>query len=177
MARGHTGFRRTGSTRRLTSWIIGPFGTQSVGSNTKSLVSTSLLGIEDGRTIVRIRGEVNVALTAAGAAVDGYDRVGLGMAVVTEQAISVGITAVPGPLTDINWDGWMWHWTGGFLSNTAFTLPSNEGPGSARIVIDSKAMRKFGEEMALVAVLETLGEVSAATLRTTWNTRVLEKLP
>ena len=62
------------------------------------------------------------------------------------------------------------------MSNTALVFPSNEGPSSARLVIDSKAMRKIRESDLLVGVMETTGELGASNVQCQLNTRFLSKL-
>ncbi len=147
-----------------------------MSSNTSTLFPIALTGVP-GRTIVRIRGEVNILLTVASTFLGGFPVVAVGLGIVTAQALGGGAASVPAPFTDVGWDGWMWYWKGSMLTNNAFTLPSNEGPSSARIVIDSKAMRKWGENDSLIAVVETSLELGASVLALELNTRVLEKLP
>ena len=116
-----------------------------------------------------------MVLSTITSALDGFAEVALGLCVVTENAFGVGITAVPTPLTDIGWDGWLWHWAGSVYGPST-TVTNAEGSANVRIPIDSKAMRKFKETDVMLAVLEVSAEVGAAVLTAKMVTRVLVKV-
>ena len=76
----------------------------------------------------------------------------VGIAKVNGTAAALGITALPDPVTDSAWDGWWFHQYFG----QKFQLGTNVGfiePGAGgSYVIDSKAMRKFEDNDAIVIV-------------------------
>ncbi len=76
----------------------------------------------------------------------------VGFAVVSDQAVAIGITAVPTPVTDLASDLWMLHQF--FMSH--FTVTSAIGSESQyhQIDVDSKAMRKVEDGQDLVEVGE-----------------------
>jgi len=124
--------------------------------------------------LVRTRGLLDVFLdgvpTADG---DGYFGA-FAIGIVTDPAIAIGITAVPTPITEQSWDGWLYHT---FISvHTMDVTFGNMGAAHHRIEVDSKAMRKFPVEMTMFAVLEVV-EIGTATLNAFWDSRVLFKLP
>ena len=171
------GFPRVGnrSTRRLTSWEAGVGGGAPI---TESATVTRFLGSalafsQDGLTLVRTRGLFSANLTAASAAANGYHgAVGIGLA--TAAAVAVGITAVPTPITEQGWDGWIW-WSPIF----AYSGRADEvegGSGTNSLVIDTKGMRKIKEEDSLYAAIE-ITEVGAASLFISLDCRMLFKLP
>ena len=168
------------SQRRKTSWAIGPFGSTVHTTNASKVFPTGSQALLEGLTIVRIRGELVGALSGAAAALDGFSRVGVGICITNENAAGIGITATPTPLTDIAWDGWIWHsifslFSPGIIAGGA----ADDAPlGSAfiRLEIDSKAMRKFKNTDVLTGVVETGDEVGAANMTLKLNTRVLVKL-
>ena len=170
-------FQRTGGgSRRRTSWFGGPRGGTGVLSSSGSLlIATGFQIVADGITLVRTRGELLVQLETVGAAGDGW-RVAAGLCIVSENAFGVGITAVPTPIADDSWDGWLWYWTG-----TLSAVSANESEVSsslaaqARIVIDSKAMRKVKASDVIIAVVEIV-ESGTITGRATIETRMLAKL-
>jgi len=172
--------RGIGRSRRLTGWEEGPLGTITG----VTVASTTVFPIAqqaqtDGLTIVRTRGELLVFLSASIGALEGF-RWGFGMCIVSENASGVGVTALPSPLVDIAWDGWMVFETGTLKQPqtvAAIESASNAGSSMARIVIDSKAMRKFKATDALVALLEVDREVGAANFEAELSTRILLKLP
>ena len=183
MARNYTGTRSpqrgSSSPRRKTSWIIGPdqaliASFTSAGSRLWSLgVQTGL----DANTIVRIHGEYTLSLSAVTSIGDHFAAVGLGIGLCTDEAFAAGVASVPGPLTDHDWDGWMWHSLHGMFRGVE-TTEVQRGPMEAvREKIDSKAMRKFDEGMTVFGAVELGTETGAVTLDFTVRTRMLIKLP
>ena len=125
-----------------------------------------------------MRGEVNLFQTLATAAIDGFDRVALGIAIVSDQSAGVAAAAgMPSPDTDMDWPGWMWHWSGSLFSAAVHVEPTSEGPASHRIIIDNKSMRIWKDSDVMVGVIAVSGEVATAALQGTMNVRVLSKLP
>ena len=167
--------------RRKTAWTEGPFGRATLSVAGSTLYATGQQAIVDGLTIVRIRGDFNAGLTSAAAVADGFDRIGVGMCIVNENAFGVGVTAIPSPLADMSWDGWIWHRTlslvgmGIIAGGAADDAPL--APAAARFEIDGKAMRKWKNTDVLVGVVEVADEIGTATIRTMLVSRVLAKLP
>ncbi len=125
----------------------------------------------DGLTIIRLRGFTELQLTSVGSPGDGFSGA-LGIGIVTEAAFDIGISAMPTPVTEVEWEGWMYHqWFSLHASDTALDVP----PLSFQI--DSKAMRKFGSDMTIFAAIETDFEDGAAVLDVRFATRMLLKLP
>jgi len=75
-------------------------------------------------------------------------RAAIGIAVVSEQAVDVGISAVPTPILDMSSNLWMLHQV---LYADESQLADNRSPESV-YSIDSKAMRKveLGQDLAIV---------------------------
>ena len=146
--------RRTfvrGGSRRATVWIASTVETAlTTLAATASVLDQTFTFAEDG-TIVRTRGTLFVRSDqiAATESVGGA----LGMAVVTDQAAAIGVTAVPTPITDQASDNWfLWlPWAYSFVVTTAVgTL----GDSFARYDFDSKAMRKVNSGDSVAVVLE-----------------------
>ena len=79
------------------------------------------------------------------------------MAVVSDQAETVGVTAIPTPITDIGSELWFVHQL--MYNNISFGDATGFQSGNvAQYEVDSKAMRKVngGQDVVLV------GELSAA---------------
>ena len=101
------------------------------------------------------------------AAGDGFN-VALGIGVCTAPAFAIGVTAVPNPFDEIDWDGWLWHWMG-----TLFSPTGTIGEDSKRLIeIDSKAMRKF-DDQDVVYALAQVGEVGTSVMDISLMTRML----
>ncbi len=78
----------------------------------------------------------------------------VGFAVVSDQAVAVGITAVPTPITDLESDLWFVHEI--YMQSSASVV---EGQVGFRYTIDSKAMRKVedGQDVVVLAELDNQG--------------------
>ena len=175
MARSRSAFRQV-HTRRLTAWGLGPGGntvTALSGTGQTILGAGVVMVSEEKSTIVRVRGSLQAYLKTTAAADDGF-HCAVGLALVTDEAFAVGATAVPGPISEIDWDGWMYHRifdvhaTGGTASDTI-------GLSVAQFEVDSKAMRKWDEGNTLMAVVEVV-EGTTATMSVWFDTRILIKL-
>ena len=181
MARLNRG-RSLPALRRKTVWGLGPEAalTPLTGSavNGWSLFSFPIV---QGATLIRTRGEIMLWLTAATALNDGF-RGAVGIAVTTVSAATIGATAIPSPITDDDWDGWLWHHyfslrAPGPIVQAAVALQTdNSLTSSVRYEIDSKAMRKIPDsEFAIVGVLE-VALTGTAVMAYEAQTRLLAKL-
>ena len=112
------------------------------------------LGTAEGAlTIVRTRGQL-MAMQRVEAGADQIIRGALGIILVSQDAFDVGITALPGPISDSLSDWYVW---------APFTLMSFVGVElgdqalMVRVDFDSRGMRKakFGEVSAVVVELES----------------------
>ncbi len=95
----------------------------------------------------------------------------IGWAVVSDQAVAIGVTAIPTPLTDMGSDLW-------FLHKTMFADESNltdRTRSGQYFSVDSKAMRKVEEGQDIVIVSE-LGAASEGGVILTTAARFLIKL-
>ena len=163
--------------RRQTSWNGGPRGASSANTASVTLFATGIQSLEDGITHVRLRGELSVQVVAAAASQAGFSRIAAGVCIVSENASGVGITALPDPIADVGWDGWLWYWTGSVFATSVI----GDGGFSAesdgvRVTIDSKAMRKWKRTDVMVGIFATDDEVGDATLLFKLNTRCLAKI-
>ena len=159
---------------RKTAWIEGPgtFTDNGVSAGTGNYVmGLGSQALADGLTLVRTRGVVELVLGSNGAAGDGFTGA-VGVGLVTAQAFAAGAAAMPTPVAEIEWSGWLWH--------EQFSLRAGVAADSSRphlnLKIDSKAMRKLGvEEVLFMSVEITL--IGAATMEVTGGCRMLIKLP
>ena len=134
-------------------------------------MTTGVSPTNDGHTIVRLRGYFSARLTAAASISDGFfGAFGIGKA--TLAAFTAGVGAVPTPITEEAWDGWIYHEYFSVLSQTTTVL---EDTSWLVRQIDSKAMRKLTIEDVIYVVFE-MSEVGTATMALNMNSRVLLKL-
>ena len=138
---------------------------QTIAGSTAVLLGTFVLsnaGIDE--TFLRSLG--TFSLKTDQAAGDEVQLGAIGMIVVSDQAISVGITAVPHPITDIDDDGWFVHMpiaqAFDFGDNTGFAVP-------ARYNFDLKAKRVIHDGRSVALVVENAaaaGFVLSGVIRT-----------
>ena len=81
------------------------------------------------------------------------DQIGaVGAAVVSDQAATVGVTAVPTPITDKDSDMWFLHQY--FASSFTFVTAAGFSEQLKRYDFDSKAMRKVPEGTTISWMVE-----------------------
>ena len=175
--RPRSGFFRGRSPRRQTAWEQGPGGSTATGltgSNTQ-IVGSGIAALVDGLTVVRIRGSFEAILTSAVSALDGFHAV-LGMCVVTNDAFAIGVTAVPNPMDDADWDGWMYHRFFDLHAKGATPSFLLENQTVIQFEVDTKAMRKLPLNETLLMSMQLI-EVGAAGISVFFDSRMLVKLP
>ncbi len=175
MARGHTRFP-TRSVRRPVTWGLGPFGAFGAISASSSVVAPTLAQLVSDQTVIRIRGELLVYITTpGGAAAEGF-RWAFGMGIINENAGGIGVTAMPTPITDIAWDGWMLYETGTILTPGTTTIDIEGSVCTAqRVPLDSKAMRKANATDIITAVLQVTETGDGTSMNAALQSRVLFK--
>ena len=176
MARTARGFRsdRLRGPRRLTGWEEGPGGsTVTVFTDSLAAALGSVLTVlQDGLTIVRLRGSLQAFLTVGGD--PGGFHCALGACIVSNDAAAVGITAIPDPIADMDWDGWFYHRF--FDVHSPGVFDGADQSNSIQFEVDSKAMRKVGVNDTVVVTLEAV-ETGAASMSVFFDSRILLKLP
>jgi len=161
------------SSRRSSQW--------SAGSRVSTLQSVTAAGKTTwdvgqvstaSSTVIRIRGHFTAQLSVVTTAHDGYSVCGIGIGVVSDDAFQIGSSAMPGPISDSNWD---WMFVNYFSLVGESVTESFQGLGAIRIPIDSKAMRKLKPNQVVFGMLETSNEVGAATIQLQAMTRMFIK--
>ena len=147
--------RRGGVMRRETLWASLPFATSTLAASAAAVLvrsgSAALLELRPF-TIVRTHLQFRVVSDQAGASEDFVGSTGF--CVVTDQAVAVGITAVPTPATDLDSDVWylLEQFLGG-ISVSAGPIIDIESDFGSRAV-DNKAMRKVEPGSDIIEVHE-----------------------
>ena len=167
---------RNGVRRRETIWFGGTTFNQAIATTTTAVLVQALNAIALALrpfTVVRTRGVIHVVSDQT-AATEAYGA-SYGTAVVSDQAVAVGVTGVPTPTTDSFSDLFYVYemMIGRFLFGTGVGFI--EG-GQTRI-IDSKAMRKVEDGQDIATMVEGPGAGLASTgSRISGFTRILVKL-
>ena len=161
--------------RRETAWIAGISSTAvtNLAANTGLFAGTLSASAQALRpfTVIRVRGELWVASDQEAA-----DRVAfgaVGFSVVSDQAAAVGITALPGPITDEGSDLFFLHqfWLASVRVISAIGADFND---FRRYSLDSKAMRKINEDQDLAVTIDN--QAAGAGVNFVLRTRILLKL-
>jgi len=149
--RGH----RVTRSRRETSWLGIDIVSQSLnGAAAITHVMTAAELAKRPFTVVRTH--LSVRIESDQSAASEKQMGGIGLCVVSSQAVAVGVTAVPTPLTELESDLWFVHqiMQDSFLFGdaTGFTDPTG-----TIYNIDSKAMRRVNDDQEIVIVGEGAG--------------------
>ena len=138
-------------TRRMTQWFRSAdiTGYSTLGAAT-AVIDQSLAGITEPVTAIRCRGIISVQSDQTAASETPFGAVG--MCVVSDQAVAVGVTAIPTPITDKDSDLWIMHQY--FFAPVAFGSGVGFRNISQSYEFDSKAMRKVPEGSTLIWVVE-----------------------
>jgi len=142
----------------------------------QSIIALGVTNLVDGLTLIRVRGTWTVEVDVIPTLATNFFKYALGLCIVTEQAFAVGATALPGPLSENDWDGWLWHHQG--IAGAVPQALSNIGAGRISAVpVDTKAMRKQPQGMVLIGMVEVDETGVAGTFRSELESRMLSKLP
>ena len=143
---------RGGRMVRETQWgdVVGTQTTLGAPSTAVliNVTGTLLLNLRPW-TVVRTRGVLHVRSDQAAASES--QAVNYGVAVVSDQAVAIGITAIPTPITDKGSDLWFTYQSL-MASHGAGTVDNELGK---MVEYDSRAMRKVEEGTQLEFVVES----------------------
>ncbi len=141
---------RTGP-RRSTQWLGSADRTSTTALGGNAVLMDQTFPFGEPATIVRTRGTLWVASDQVAATEDVFGA--MGMAVVTDAAAAIGITAVPLPSSASDDDAWfVWlPWLTGIRVASAVGFQDRT---FSRFDIDSKAMRKVHDGSTAVVVFE-----------------------
>ncbi len=181
------GRSRTNSVRRATGWEIGvksgaAGALLSLSASGASLGGVTVTQITDGFTLVRTRGEFLAYLKTSAAAASGFHGA-FGIGIASDAALAVGVSAIPTPITEEAWDGWLYHRYFSLFSSAAMSANAAEDvdfpmavSAGVRFEVDSKAMRKLRVNESCYCCVEVT-EIGACTMDWAFNSRTLIKLP
>ena len=149
---------RSGVMRRETKWTstgVIATGLAAAGTSVQLATFTAAFLLDNAPfTIMRTRGVI-IQHTDQIAATEDQE-VAYGIAVVTEQANAIGVTAVPTPFTDSESDSWFVYEVilGEYQFGSAIGFSGSAAFTQERI-IDSKAQRKVEDGFDISAVVES----------------------
>ncbi len=140
--------------KRLTSW----FQYQPVEATMTAAGGTIMFTLNAAALALRpftiIRSRFEIWLRSDQNAAAEVQAAAVGMAIVSDQATAIGVTAIPTPITDMSSDLWFFYQ---LLHGDEASVANLVKP-ETRVSVDSKAMRKvdIGQDVVVV------GEMDAA---------------
>ena len=147
-------------------------GVTTIVGIVKALGSDALQTAAGALTIVRTRGSLTVRAAAA-AAGDSLIRGAMGIIQVSADAFGVGVTAVPGPLTDDGSDWYVWVPITLAFDNT---LTEFDSKYIHSVNFDSRGMRKSKVGETSVVVFEFQSDVAGNSIDASYSIREQAKL-
>ncbi len=157
-------------TRRATDWVASSVETAVTSLAAATAVLDQTLDFAEPGTVVRTRGQIMVQTDQDAGTETPFGA--LGMAIVSDQAAAIGITAVPTPTTDQASDAFfMWQ---ALVAPMRFASAVGIHQVAQVFEFDSKAMRKFDENETLIVVVENAS--SSAAMQFLMQFRQLIKL-
>ena len=150
-------------------WLSIGGGAVELTANSITLVNSVLF--EDAFTVLRMLGGFVINPTIAPSLGDRA-LVTVGIGVVSDAAVAVGSTAMPGPLTEAAFP-WL-YWEVVPMSFPSTAIDPSSVTASARIKFDIRSMRKIKPEESVVVVVEYANSTGNPPLSIfVGNTRVL----
>ena len=155
--------RQVSGPRRLTSWFtIAPQSVASLGTSTALLVAILSLPALAKRPFTIIRTYLEILLSSDQQIASESQQCAVGMAVVSDQAVAVGVTAVPIPSSDADSDLFYLHqW---MFNEFVFASGVGIQQVGQRFTIDSKAVRKVNDDQDIIVVFEVLATSDGVSL-------------
>jgi len=138
--------------RRETSWFNVPF-TSVTNNATATIVSSLSASGLARRPFTAIRTHVELLISSDQSIASESQLGAFGIAVVSDQAQAIGVTAVPTPVTDLESDLWFVHQV--MLNRYQFHDATGvQATYGSKYTVDSKAMRKVNDDQDIVMVVE-----------------------
>jgi len=167
---------RSGGPKRQYIWsnILTHIGASGMtGKNAAGLTALGM-ALTSTITLVRTRGYARVHFDPT--ATSDVMQFCMGLGVFSSDAFTVGVTALPGPLTDADYD-WIYFNTLLFGPALGATELEDSRWQTAEFEIDSKAMRKIKPNQTIGWVFESVILNGGGTMDANVSARHLFKLP
>ena len=159
----HFGAPRRSGPRRLSTWIDLVPAEDSLGGNVGFFTASLNAAALAFRPFTIVRTHLEIVLRSDQAAAIEVQIAAVGLAIVSDQAVAVGVTALPTPISDAASNLWFLH-KYVFADESSLT---DRTRGQTNLAVDLKAMRKVEQGQDMVVMLETqaTGAVITTALR------------
>ncbi len=148
--------RRSGSMRRQTQWGGVALTTTTITGTGVALLASLSTVAKALRPFTIVRTHMHLSLQSDQVAASEDQIAVYGECIVSDQAVAIGVTAVPTPFTDIDSDLW-YLWVTLQNSLLVVSASGNSTNFNYQREVDSKAMRKVEEGQDAITVLEAPG--------------------
>ncbi len=170
---GPSAFRALGSARRHTAWFQFVPTLQVLTAAGGTIIFSLNAAALALRPFTVVRSRFSAFVASDQIAAKEQQVVGLGHAVVSDEAVAVGVSAVPTPISELGSD--LWFTMDILMAGSDIGGGSgSQGNNGSFFALDSKAMRKVNVGQDIVSVAEL--SASGQGLRVIWGGRMLVKL-
>ena len=153
------GVIRASAPRRGMVWLSALVGTTVLPASFSVLLAVLNAAALALRPFTIVRTHLVVSYTSDQVAASELPFGALGMIVVTDTAAAIGITAVPKPASNTDSDWFVWQ---GLIAEFNFADGTGfQGNAARQYIVDSKAMRKVGNDDDMVIVGQSSATVGA----------------
>ena len=136
--------------RRRKSWF-GLLGLSTNLTGDATVLGGGLTATEAGNTVLRIMGEYTISPTSA-PVVSDLATVTVGIAIVSADAFELGLTVVPDPGSEPEYD-WL-YWRAHSMAFDNVLSDSSGANATLRRPFDVKSMRKLGARETLCSIVQ-----------------------
>ena len=146
------------TSRRRTDWSSIVPETTFTGLAAATAILDSTITATLPTTLIRSVGQLTVTSDQQAVGENPFGAVGL--CVVSDQSVAIGVTALPTPYTDPESDLWLFHqfWSASMIFASAVGIHKID----QQYKLESKAMRKMSEDQTLCLIIENGSAADAA---------------
>ena len=164
---------RAGASRRETLWAPIPVSQAQITGGGANLLLQASASEDALRPYTITRTHLHVSVISDQVIATEDQIVAIGMAVVSDQASAIGVTAVPTPVTDLESDAWYLHQ---WLQNSfVFATASGfQDGGVMQVDFDSKAMRRVEDGFDNILTVEAPSVTSDGLFVTVMGRQLLK---
>ena len=152
--------------KRLVSWVgSANQGYVACGAGAKIIHQSFPLDASvfaPDATIVRTRGMYSIRPQVYTAQVDIIGAFGMG--IVSDESFAIGASAMPGPWSNPEWEGWFVWESFAFRYEESSGSLDNTFPASFQMPFDSKAMRKMGSGQTMVVIVQSQSAANTSSI-------------
>ena len=142
----------TRGSRRQMVWIGNNLAATNLGASSNTLLASLNAAALALRPFTIVRTHLLISFESDQVIASEKPFGAYGQIVVKETAVAIGVTAIPTPSSEINADWFVWQ---GLISSFVFVSGVGvQSPADNQYVVDSKSMRKVGDDEDVIDVVQ-----------------------